>query len=97
MKQPALVALAVAAALSVGGVARQVPVFRAGVDLVNLGVTVADKKGSLITNLTANDFEIYEDGKKQTLRYFALGDAVNAGPPMHLGRGFHAFAHGGIL
>ena len=51
MKQPALLALAAEAALSVGGAAPQVPVFRAGVDLVNLGVTVTDKKGTLITNL----------------------------------------------
>ena len=85
MKQPAFIGLAVAASVSLAIHAQQVPVFRAGVDLVNLGVTVADKKGSLITDLTANDFEIYEDGKKQTLRYFAGGDAANAGPPMHLG------------
>jgi Ca-activated chloride channel family protein len=85
MKQPAFIGLAVAACVSLAIHAQQVPVFRAGVDLVNLGVTVADKKGTLITDLTANDFEIYEDGKKQTLRYFAGGDAANAGPPMHLG------------
>jgi len=85
MKQPAFIGLAVAASVSLAIHAQQVPVFRAGVDLVNLGVTVADKKGTLITDLTANDFEIYEDGKKQTLHYFAGGDAANAGPPMHLG------------
>ena len=85
MKQLCFAGLAFAATLSPGVAAQQVPVFRAGVDLVNLGVTVADKKGNLITDLTAADFEIYEDGQKQTLRYFAGGDAVSAGPPMHLG------------
>ena len=85
MKKTFLVGPAVAAALSWGSAVQQVPVFRTGVDLVNVGVTVADRKGALITDLTANDFEIYEDGKKQTLRYFAGGDAANAGPPMHLG------------
>jgi len=67
---------------------QQVPVFRAGIELVNLGVTVADKKGALVSDLTADDFEIYEDGKKQTIRYFAAGDPVgpdHPGPEMHLG------------
>jgi VWFA-related protein len=57
--------------------------FRTGVDLVNLGVTVTDKKGSLVADLTAEDFEITEDGKRQTLGYFAAGDRV--GPELHLG------------
>ena len=68
--------------------AQQVPVFRAGVDLVTLGVTVTDRKGTLATTLTADDFEIYEDGKKQAIRYFSAGDPVSAdrpGPEMHLG------------
>jgi Ca-activated chloride channel family protein len=76
--------------LSVAGrrAAQQVPVFRSSVDLVNLGVTISDKKGSLVADLTQDDFELYEDGKKQTIRYFAAGDPVDAdhpGPPLHLG------------
>jgi Ca-activated chloride channel family protein len=65
---------------------QQVPVFRAGVDLVNVGVTVTDKKGRLVAGLTADDFELYEDGRKQAIRYFAAGDdRSRAGPAMHLG------------
>jgi Ca-activated chloride channel homolog len=67
---------------------QQVPVFRTGVDLVNIGATITDRKGNLVTDLTAEDFEIYEDGKKQTLRYFAAGDPVapdQPGPELHLG------------
>src|SRR5258708_39772086 len=63
---------------------QQAPVFRTAVNLVNLGVTVADRKGNLVADLTTGDFEIYEDGKKQTLQYFAVGDAP-PGPEMHLG------------
>lgn len=85
MKQPVFAGLAAAVSMSLGVATEQAPVFRAGVDLVNLGVTVADKRGRLIRDLTAADFEIYEDGKQQALRYFAGGDAANAGPPMHLG------------
>ena len=65
---------------------RQQPVFRAGIDLVNLGVTVTDRKGDLVTALAADDFEIYEDGKKQAVRYFSAGEAADpGGPAMHLG------------
>jgi Ca-activated chloride channel homolog len=60
--------------------------FRTGVDLVNLGVTVTDRKGGLVTGLTVDDFEVTEDGKKQTVRYFAAGDRTGEpGPELHLG------------
>jgi Ca-activated chloride channel homolog len=65
--------------------AQQAPVFRSAIDLVNIGVTVADKRGVLATDLTADDFEIYEDGKKQTIRYFAAGERAETAPAMHLG------------
>jgi Ca-activated chloride channel family protein len=64
----------------------QVPSFKSRVDLVNLGVTVTDRKGNLVTDLTAEDFEIVEDGKPQSLRYFTGGNGDGADPPaMHLG------------
>jgi Ca-activated chloride channel homolog len=59
--------------------------FRSRVDLVNVGVTVSDKKGALIQQLTTDDFELYEDGAKQVVRYFATGAAVTDTPPLHLG------------
>lgn len=62
---------------------QQAPVYRGRVDLVNLGVTITDKRGKLIENLTAQDFEILEDGKKQTVEYFASGTSPAA--EMHLG------------
>ena len=71
-----------------GAAAQQQPVFRTGIDLVNVGVTVTDRKGNLVTDLTADDFEIVEDGRKQALRYFAAGDPVgpdDPGPELHLG------------
>jgi VWFA-related protein len=63
-----------------------VPVFRGGVDLVNLGVTVTDKKGNLVSDLTVDDFVIYEDGKKQTVRFFSSGLTPGPGEAeTHLG------------
>lgn len=59
-------------------------VFRAGVDLVHVGVVVTDRSGSPILGLTAGDFEILEDGQRQTVTLFAGGDQETA-PPLHLG------------
>jgi Ca-activated chloride channel family protein len=64
----------------------QQPTFRTAVDLVNIGVTVTDRRGNLVSDLTADDFDLFEDGKDQTIRYFSAGDAVgSAAPEMHLG------------
>jgi Ca-activated chloride channel family protein len=63
----------------------QPPAFKAGIDLVNFGVTVTDKRGALVTDLAADDFEIYEDGKRQAVSYFSLGDPDDGRLEMHLG------------
>jgi VWFA-related protein len=66
--------------------AQQVPAFRTGVDLVNMSVTVVDRKGQLVNGLKADDFEVFEDGLRQTVRYFAAGDGSDqTRPEMHLG------------
>ena len=59
-------------------------VFRAGVDLVHFAVVVTDKAGQPIDALKAEDFEIIEEGKTQTVKFFAGGQAEDA-PPLHLG------------
>jgi hypothetical protein len=53
-----------ASAWYVGG-GQQPPVFRGGIDLVNLGATAIDRKGNFVADLMADDFEIYEDGRLQ--------------------------------
>jgi Ca-activated chloride channel family protein len=65
--------------------ASQQPPFQASVDLVHMPVTVSEKRGGLVEGLTADDFEIYEDGRKQAVRYFAAGVAGGEGPVLHLG------------
>ncbi len=73
--------LAVAAALSA-----QAPVFRGRVDLVNMGVTVTDRKGAVLGDLTARDFRVVEEGREQAISYFAAGAVSEEGaPPLHLG------------
>ena len=77
--------LAVVAALFAAGVPLrgQQATFRAGIDLVQMGVTVTDRTGDFIGDLTRDDFEVLEDGRKQTLTYFASG--IDDTIPLHVG------------
>ena len=59
-------------------------IFKAGVDLTTFSVTVTDRKGNLVTDLAKEDFAIVEDGRPQTLQYFAHGTGATS-PAMHLG------------
>src|SRR3954468_664348 len=43
---------------------------KVNVNVVQLFFNVKDKHGALMPNLTKNDFEISEDGKPQTIKYF---------------------------
>lgn len=44
---------------------------KVNVNVVQLFFNVKDKKGGLIPNLTKDDFQVFEDGKPQTIKYFA--------------------------
>ncbi len=88
-----LVLLGVGVTAGLGSQSGQRPTFRSGVDIVNFGVTAVDKKGNYLTDLDEGDFEVYEDGRKQALRFFVPCDAQGgrsataAIPPseLHLG------------
>jgi Ca-activated chloride channel family protein len=54
---------------------------RVDVSLVNVGFSVRDDKGNLVTNLTQDDFEIAEDGVPQKISFFARSTDV----PLTLG------------
>jgi VWFA-related protein len=66
------------------GVVQATQVFRSAVDMVSLGVTVTDRAGAFVTDLTSEDFEILEDGVPQSVSVFVRGDSKPA-PPLHLG------------
>jgi VWFA-related protein len=46
------------------------PTFRTGAELVRVDVTVTDGKGQPVTNLTADDFAVEEDGVPQKIQSF---------------------------
>src|SRR5512140_1008823 len=48
----------------------QLPTIQVEVDLVNILCSVRDKRGALIGNLGRDDFQVSEDGKLQTVKYF---------------------------
>jgi Ca-activated chloride channel family protein len=83
MKQA--VGAAVVALTLQGASAQQLPTFRAEIDLVNFGVTVTDRRGNFLTDLTAADFDVLEDGKPQKVTFFARGDQQDSAPELHLG------------
>ncbi len=49
---------------------RQAPAFRAAVELVSLNVTVIDPAARYVTDLTQEDFNVFEDGVKQDVTFF---------------------------
>ncbi|HEY6969143.1 MAG TPA: VWA domain-containing protein [Candidatus Angelobacter sp.] len=49
----------------------QLPTFRKNVNVVNVYFTVKDHHGALIPSLSKDEFEVQENGKPQTIKYFS--------------------------
>jgi len=65
-----IVAIAAAAVLTAQTATPQAPTFRSSSDIVPLFVTVTDKAGRLATDLTRDDFQVFDNGKLQPLTVF---------------------------
>jgi len=62
--------------------------FKSGVELVNLGIAVLDRGGAAVDGLTQQDFEVFESGRRQDIRFFVRGQeslGEGAVPPLRLG------------
>lgn len=69
---PVLLLAPTAALLAASGQppARGDDFFRAGVEIVQMAATVVDADGRLVGDLERDDFEIFEDGRRQPLTHF---------------------------
>lgn len=65
---------------SPSGQPQRPPVFRGGTNQVRVDVTVLDRKGEPVTNLTKEDFEVLEDGRPQSIETLKLIEANGAAP-----------------
>jgi hypothetical protein len=49
----------------------QQPTFSVNASVVNVFVTVRDRKGNLIKDLNQEDFTLFENGRQQPIQYFS--------------------------
>jgi Ca-activated chloride channel family protein len=63
--------LAVAGALGIALSGQHAPSFRAAIDLVLLNVTVTGSGGRPVGDLSADDFELLEDGRSEQVSFFS--------------------------
>lgn len=69
-----------------GAAAAQAPVFRGGVEVVNLSVTVIDDKGAVVNGLTKEDFVVLDASKPQEIVSFrTVGRSDEMPVPLGLG------------
>jgi VWFA-related protein len=61
--------------------AKQGEVVRVTTNLVQIDVVVTDKDGRTVTDLSPDDFEVSEDGKKQQITNFSYISAVDSAVP----------------
>jgi VWFA-related protein len=81
LPRPLPVAIVLAAAmLTAQTTPQQRPVFRTGVVSVPIDVRVLDRDGKAVTDLTAADFTILENGVPQEIRYFAAQPLTASAP-----------------
>ena len=66
-----ITALACITVLGAALIAQQQPKLRSGIELVSLNVSVADGNGKYVTDLEQEEFEVFEDGAKQSITFFS--------------------------
>jgi VWFA-related protein len=72
------VALSIALALSLGIAVQQRPLFRGGVDLVEVDAVATGRDGKIVRGLSRDDFEVREDGQPVAIKAFTAIDADRA-------------------
>jgi VWFA-related protein len=68
----ATVAWLAAGVLTLAAQQADIPVFRSTVDAIEIDAFVVDASGNPVTDLTVDDFELFEDGRPQEITSFTL-------------------------
>ena len=50
----------------------RIPSFRAESDVVLVDLIVTDRKGNFVPDLKAGEIQVFEDGRRQDIRYFRI-------------------------
>jgi Ca-activated chloride channel family protein len=58
--------------------------YKTGIDVAGFTVTVVNRNGDPVSHLRPEDFDVQEDGVKQTVSYFSAGTAEDS-VPLHVG------------
>ena len=61
---------------------KPVPTIRIDTDLVTIDVTVTDKNGNYVRDLSPDEFQVFEDGKLRKVDFFAVTDEVTLSRPL---------------
>ena len=80
----ALVIVMVGSAAAIAGqqAPPELPTFRVAVDVVSVDVAVTDRDGRIVRDLTAADFEVFQNGKQQRVtaaKFVPVGVGGDAG------------------
>ncbi len=57
------------------------PRFRVAVDVVSIDAVVTDRKGEVVRDLTAADFEVFQDGKRQKVTFAQFVPVITVAAP----------------
>ena len=76
-----IVAACAAAVVVSGQSSPEPPRFRVAVDVVSIDAVVTDRRGEVVRDLTATDFEVFQDGKRQKVTLAQFVPVTRAAAP----------------
>src|SRR4051812_118804 len=85
-----LIVAACVAAVALGQAPQEAPRFRVAVDVVSIDAVVTDRDGAVIRDLTAADFEVFQDGKRQKVTYAQFVPVAAPAPTISASRSAQA-------
>ena len=76
-----IVVACTAVAVAAGQAPSELPRFRVAVDIVSIDAVVTDRKGEVVRGLTAADFEVFQDGKRQKVTFAQFVPVMTVAAP----------------